>query len=182
GFGVERVKVLEVKPAEGADGYRIERITDGIDWKLERAAPGQKLDVSRANAASYSLNKIEIEDLAAADADTGLDKPTVITASTFDGLAYTLRVGRTVKDRTFVKVEVEGTPRRESTPAKDETPEAKDKREKAFAEELKKLEERVAREKTLKDFVLAVPAKKLADTLKKRGELLEQKKPDPAKK
>lgn len=178
GLAIEKVKVLEVKPAEGADGYRIERVTDGIDWKLDRAAPGQKLDVSRANAASYSLNKLEIEDLAAADADTGLDKATVVTASTFDGLTYTLRIGRTDKDKTFVKAEVEGTPKRESTPAKDETPEAKDKREKAFAEELKKLEERVAREKTLKDYVLVVSAKKLSDTLKKRADLLEQKKPE----
>lgn len=182
GFGVERVKSLEVKPAEGADGYRIERATDGIDWKLDRAAvgqsAGQKLDVSRANAASYSLNKLEIEDLAAADAETGLDKPTLITATTFDGLTYTLRVGKTDKDKTFVKVEVDGAAKRESTPPKDEKPEAREKREKAFDEELKKLEERVAREKTLKDYVLVVSSKKLGDTLKKRGELLEQKKPD----
>ena len=183
GFGIERVKSLEVKPAEGADGYRIERVTDGIDWKLDRAAAGQKLDVSRANAASYSLNKLEIEDLAAADADTGLDKPTIVNASTFDGLSYTLRIGKTDKDKTFVKVEAEGTPKRESTPPKDEKPEAKEKREKAFVEEVKKLEERIVREKTLKDYVLVVSSKKLADTLKKRGDLLEQKKPEaPAKK
>ena len=182
GFGIEKVKVLEVKPAEGAEGYRIERVTDGIDWKLDKAAPGQKLDVSRANAASYSLNKIEIEDLAAADASTGLDKPTTITAATFDDLTYTLLVGKTEKDKTFVKVDVAGTPKRESPPRKDEKPEEKEKREKAFADEMKKLEERVAREKTLKDYVLVVSSKKLADTLKKRSELLEQKKPDDKKK
>ena len=129
GFGIEKVKVLEVKPAEGAEGYKIERVTDGIDWMLDRADvgknAGQKLDVSRANAASYSLNRIEIEDLAAADASTGLDKPTTITATTFDDLTYTLLVGRTEKDKTFVKVEVSGTPKRESTPRKDEKPEEK---------------------------------------------------------
>ena len=184
GLAIEKVKVLEVKPAEGNDGYRIERVTDGIDWKLDRAAPGQKLDVSRANAASYSLNKLEIEDLAAADADTGLDKPTVVTATTFDGLTYTLRIGKTAKDKTFVKAEVEGTPKREAGPApKDEKPEAKEKREKAFTDEIKALEERVAREKSLKDFVLVVSARKLGDTLKKRADLLEQKKPEgPGKK
>ena len=181
GFAIEKVKVLEVKPAEGADGYKIERVTDGIDWKLDRAAPGQKLDVSRANAASYSLNRIEIEDLAAVDAATGLDKPTTVTATTFDGLTYTMRIGKADKDKTFLKVEVEGTPKRESTPRKDEKPEEKEKREKAFSDEVKKLDERVAREKTLKDYVLVVQSKKLADTLKKRGELLEQKKPDAKK-
>ncbi len=177
GFAIERVKSLEVKPAEGADGYRIERDTDGIDWKLDRAAgvqtTGQKLDVSRANAASYSLSKIDIEDLAAADANTGLDKPTIVTATTFDGLTYTLRIGNVEKDKAFVKVEVEGMPVRESTPPKNAKPD-----EKALADEKKKLEERVAREKTLKDYVLVVSARKLADTLKKRGDLLEQKKPE----
>lgn len=186
GFAVERVKSLEVKPAEGADGYKIERDTDGIDWKLDRAAgvqtAGQKLDVSRANAASYSLSKIDIEDLAAPEAATGLDKPSVVTATTFDGLTYTLRIGNVEKDKAFVKVEVEGTPVRESTPPKTEKPdekaEDKAKREKALADEKKKLEERVAREKSLKDYVLVVSARKLADTLKKRGDLLEQKKPE----
>ena len=178
GVAIERVKTLEVKPADGTDGYRIERVTDGIDWKLDRAAPGQKLDVSRANAASYSLSRIDIEDLAAPDANTGLDKPTTLTATTFDGLTYTLRIGNIEKDKAFVKVEVEGAPVRESTPPKDEKAEDKEKREKAFADETKKLDERIAREKTLKDYVLVVSAKKLADTIRKRGELLEQKKPE----
>lgn len=186
GFAIERVKSLAVIPADASDAYRIERPTDGIDWKLEPAAAGKttelKLDASRANAASYSLNKIEIEDLAAADAATGLDKSTMITATTFDGLTYTLNVGKTDKDKTFVKVVVEGKPTRESTPRKDEKAEDKEKREKAFAEEVKKLAERIEREKTLKDYVLVVSAKKLGDTLKKRAELLEQKKPEPAKK
>ncbi len=177
GIAIEKVRVLEVKPAEG-EAYRIERVTDGIEWKLDRAAPGQKLDVARANAASYSLNKIEIEDIAAPDADTGLDKPTTITAITFDDLTYTLLVGRTDKDRTFVKVDVAGTPKRTPPAApKEEKPEDKEKRDKAAAEEAKKLEERVARERALKDYVLVVQSKKLADTLKKRTDLLEQKKP-----
>ena len=107
-----------------------------------------------------------------------------MTAATFDGLTYTLRIGKTAKDKTFVKAEVEGTPKREAGPApKDEKPEAKEKREKAFTDEIKALEERVAREKSLKDFVLVVSARKLGDTLKKRADLLEQKKPEgPGKK
>src|SRR4029077_8603080 len=99
------------------------------------------LDVSRANASSYRLSRMEIEDIAAADANTGLDKPTVVTATTFDGLTYTLRLGNVEKDRMFVKVEVDGTPARESTPAKaDEKAEDKAKREKSQADEKKKLD------------------------------------------
>ncbi len=180
GVAIEKVRVLEVKPADGSESYKIERVTDGIEWKLDRANVGataaQKLDVSRANAASYSLNKLEIEDLAAPDADTGLDKPTTIVATTFDELTYTLLIGKSEKDKTYIKVDVSGTPKRQpAAPGKDEKPEDKEKREKAAVEEVKKLEERVAREKTLKDYVLVVQTRKLADTLRKRADLLEKK-------
>jgi len=76
-------------------------------------------------------------------------------------------------------VDVTGTPKRQpSPPGKDEKTEDKEKREKAAVEEAKKLEERVAREKTLKDYVLVVQSRKLADTLRKRADLLE-KQPEP---
>jgi hypothetical protein len=48
------------------------------------------------------------------------------------------------------------------------------------AERIKKLEERLPREKLLSNYVLLIPKGKLEDTLKKRGELLEKK--DEAKK
>ena len=178
GFAIEKVKTLELKPGEGADkdaAYRIERLTDGVDWKLSPLKPGETVDISRANAASYSLNKVEIEDLGDAKAAEGLDKGTLLTATTFDGLTYTLRIGAAVGERLPVRIEVAGTPKREPEVRKDEKPEDKERREKAFAEEVKKLSERVAREAALKDFVLMVPKAKLSDTLKKRSELLAKK-------
>jgi hypothetical protein len=43
------------------------------------------------------------------------------------------------------------------------------------AERIKKLEERLPREKLLSNYVLLIPKAKLEDTLKKRAELLEKK-------
>lgn len=178
GFAIARVKRLDVKLAD-AEGYRIERATDGPDWKLQRSGGSERLDISRANAAAYSLNKVEIDDLAAGakPGEDGMDKPSVVTATTFDGLTYTLRIGRLQNDRYPVMVEVDGAPKRVFEQRPDEKPEAKAEREKSFGEELKQLEERVAREKGLKGHVLLVAKAKLADTLKKKSELLEQKKP-----
>ena len=177
GFAIERVKRLEVKLAEG-DGYRIERPTDGPDWKLDGAAGG-KLDNSRANSAAYSLNKVDIEDLAASDKpeDNGLEKPALVKAMTLDGLSYTLRVGKLEKDRYPVRIEVEGTPQREFEERKDEKPDAKAARKKSFDEEMKQLEERVGREKALKDFTLLVPKTRLVEVLKKKSEMLQQPQP-----
>ena len=62
-FQVEKVKTLQVR-YPGGETWRIERAADNAEWKLAGAKPGEKLDVSRANAASYSLSLLELADVA----------------------------------------------------------------------------------------------------------------------
>jgi hypothetical protein len=163
-FQVEKVKSLEVRYPDGG-GWRIERNGDNADWRLAGLRPGEKLDVTRANAASYSLSLLELADVAPKDTkDTGLDQPTTVEATTLDGLAYTINVGKLAGENHYV------TFRSSGRLVKDE----KD------AERLKKVEERLPREKLLADYVLLIPKSKLEDTLKKRPEMLEQR--DDAKK
>jgi hypothetical protein len=163
-FQVEKVKTLEVRYPDGG-GWRIERNGDNADWRLAGLRPGEKLDVTKANAASYSLSLLELADVAPKDAqDTGLDKPTTIEATTLDGLAYSIKVGKQQGDSYYVSFASSGKP-------------AKDEKE---AERITKLEERLPREKLLSDYVLLIAKSKLEDTLKKRAEMLEQK--DDAKK
>jgi hypothetical protein len=101
-FHVEKVKTLEVRyPAGG--GWRIERSGDNAEWKLAGAAAGEKLDVSRANAASYSLSLLELADVAPKDAaDTGLDKPILVNATTLAGASYAIKVGKLVGENYYV--------------------------------------------------------------------------------
>ena len=102
-FQVEKVKTLEVR-YPGGGGYRIERAADNAEWKLAGAKPGEKLDVSRANAASYSLQLLELADVAPQDAaDTGLDKPVTIDATTLGGGAYAIEVGKLAGDGYYVR-------------------------------------------------------------------------------
>jgi hypothetical protein len=158
-FQVEKVKTLELTYPDGG-GWRIERSADNADWRLAGLRPGEKLDVTKANAASYSLSLLELADVAPKDAgDTGLDKPVAVEATTLDGLAYSIKVGKLEGDSHYVRFTSSGTPK------KDE----KD------AERLKKLEERLPREKLLSDYVLLIPKSKLEDTLKKRAEMLEKR-------
>ena len=158
-FQVEKVKTLEVR-YPGGGGWRIERTADNAEWKLAGAAAGEKLDVSRANAASYSLSLLELADVAPKDApDTGLEQPVLIDATTLDGLAYGIKVGRLAGDNYYVTFSSSGTAK----------PDDKD------AERAKRLEARLPREKLLSQHVLLIPKSKLEDTLKKRSELLEKK-------
>jgi hypothetical protein len=146
-FQVEKVKTLEVRyPAGGA--WRIERAGDNAEWQLTGAKPGEKLDVSRANAASYSLQLLELADVAAKEVtDTGLDKPITVDATTLEGLSYAIKVGKLAGENYYVSFTSSGN---------------------------HKAEDKAAREKMLSQHVLLIPKSKLEDTLKPRAELLEK--------
>lgn len=176
GFAIHRLKTLTVKLADGG-GYRIERSSESVPWKLARDARGARLDTSKANAAVYDLANVAIDDVATGgNAQTyGFDHPTLVTATTFDGLTYKLRIGALLVDRYPLRVQIEGTPRRELKLPKDLKPAAKAAREKSFAMEMSRLNERVAREKTLRDYVLFVAKSRFTELLKKESELLQQK-------
>jgi len=152
-FQVEKIKTLEVRyPGEG--GWRIERPADNAEWKLAGANPAEKLDISRANAASYSLQLLELADVAPKDApNTGLDQPVAVDATTLEGASYAIKVGKLAKDNYggdnyFVSFSASGI-----------KPDAKD----------------AERAKIQSQHVLLIPKSKLDDTLKKRSELLEKK-------
>ena len=163
GVAAEKVKVMEVRFPEGAgpgSSWRIERSGDNADWKLAGARADEKLEVTKANAASYSLSLVELADVAPADAKpevTGLDKPTVVTATTLDGLTYTLRIGKSSGESSYATVAIAGEPK----------PEGKDAEER-----LKKINERLPRERALGAYTLLIPKSKLDDILKKRADLL----------
>jgi hypothetical protein len=151
-FQVEKVKTLAVR-YPGGESWRIERAADNAAWKLAGAKPGEKLDISRANAASYSLSLLELADVAPQDANTdtkmsGLDMPIAIDATTLEGASYAIKVGKLAGDNYYVTFTASGI-----------KPDAKE----------------AERAKLLSPHVLLIPKSKLEDTLKKRPELLEKK-------
>ena len=165
GIAAEKVKSLEVRYHDGAAGaaWKIERSGDNADWKLAGAGAGEKLEVTKANAAAYTFAQIELADVAPKDAkaeDTGLGKPTVVTAATLDGLTYTLKLGKLEGENYYASIAVTGEPK----------PEGKDAEER-----LKKINERLPREKALAAYTVLIPKSKLEDILKKRIELLAKK-------
>ena len=162
GFAAEKVRTLEVRLADGG-AWKIERSGDNADWKLAGASRGEKLEVTKANAASYSLAKVELADVAPKTLkpeDAGLDKPATVVATTFDGLTYTLSVGKMEGDNYFAALAIAG----------EAKPEGKDAEER-----MKALGERLPREKALAGHTLLIAKSKLDDVLRKRAELLEKK-------
>jgi hypothetical protein len=164
GFSAEKVKSLEVALAN-AEAWKIERTAENADWRLAGAKAGEKVEPAKGNAAAYSLANIDLADVAAKDVkpeETGLGSPSVLTASTFDGLVYTVRVGALKGENYYAAMALAGEPK----------PEGKDAEERA-----KKLAERLPRERSLAAYTLLVPKSRLEDALKPRAELLAKEEP-----
>jgi hypothetical protein len=167
GFGAEKVRAMEVD-FPGGGKWRIARADENADWKLTPLFAGEKLDVIRANSATYSLNRVEIADVAAPGLrpeETGLDRPVTVVASTFDRLTYTLKLGKPRGESLYATLWISGEPKPSGTDA---------------PERGRQLAERLPREKALAGQVLLIARAKFDDVLKKRAELLEKK--EPAKK
>ena len=162
GIAAEKVASLEVRDAAGA-AWKVERSGDNADWKLAGAKGDEKLDITRANAAAYTFGQIELADVTPLEMkseDAGLDKPSVVTAVTLDGLTYVLKVGKTEGNNVYASITVTGEPKAEGKDAE---------------ERLKKINERLPREKALAAYIVLIPKQKLDDILKKRADLLEKK-------
>jgi hypothetical protein len=145
-IGADKVKSVEVKYLDAAASWKVERSGDNADWKLAGLRGGEKLDITRANAASYTFGQIEPADVAPAattPAEAGLDKPTVITVATLDGRGYVLKIGKTENGNAYASLASTG----EVSPAA----------------------------KALEGRIVLVPRGKLDDILKRRADLLEAK-------
>jgi hypothetical protein len=106
-FQIEKVKTLEVRYPGGED-WRLERAGENAPWKLSGTLrPGEQVDTSKANAATYSLGLLELADVAPKDASaeaTGLDKPIRLSATTLAGVSYVVGVGKLEGENYYVKL------------------------------------------------------------------------------
>ena len=172
-FKADRIKSL----ASSGDNasWKIARKEEYDPWKF---ADGGELDPSKAVAAANSLNDLKFVDVATGMKPESLEKPRTFVADTYDNLVYTLKVARKAdSDDYYMTVSVTGEPPRARTPEPNEKAEDKDKRDKQFAETLKKLDDRVKAEKALGTWVYVVSGKTLEPLLKTRSDLTAQAAP-----
>jgi hypothetical protein len=103
----------------------------------------------------------------------------VIKIETFDGFAYTVRVGARTNEEYPLIVSVSGQLAKERTPGKDEKPDDKTKLDKEFKEHQQKLEEKLKLEQSFGKWTYLVSAWGIDPLLKERAELLVEKKEEP---
>ena len=178
----ERIKSIAATGPDGRKMFVLSRETDSYDWKL---VGGGKPDLQKAQDAVGALQNMNLSDVVPdpGSAASGLDRPTVITALTLDGVAYTLRIGsKTADDRYFISISVSGEPAATRTAGRNETAEEKGKQDKTFAENRSRLLKELEREKKLEHWTYLVGRTAVEPLLRERAQLLAEKKPKDGKK
>jgi uncharacterized protein DUF4340 len=172
----ELLRVEGTKTVTSSKGWTVTRDTESMDWKL--AGSKERPDLQKATDLASSLGWINLVDVVPepAKADTGLDRPVNIEAKTFDGLSYTLRIGKETGGNYYLRISVAGAPAKTRTPAKNEKAEDKAKNDKEFEERSKKLIEKIEHEKTLDRWVYLVAKTTVDPLLRDRKQLLPEKK------
>jgi uncharacterized protein DUF4340 len=186
---VDRIRKLVVETPGTTISYQLSRDQEAGDWVLAGLRPGEKTDPSAAVSATNAFYALAFSDIAMDVKPEQLNRATTITADTFDGWTYVMRVAPRPNDDANVlfSVAVSGEAKpTERVPVKDEKPEEKEKRDKEHAEKFKRLQAQLAREKTLDKWVFVVDKKLLAPVLRERSRFIEQpekpEKPAPGKK
>lgn len=171
-FKAERIKTLSVA-GDGGMQWKITRNEEYGQWKF--AAGGGNLDASAAVGAVNALGGLAFDDVAVDAKSEDAEKPTTITAETFDNLTYAVKLAKKKSGSDYlVSFAVSGEPPAQRVPEKGEKPQDKERRDKDFAENRKKLNERISREKALAKWTYLVDAKGLAPLLKERAQMVAQ--------
>ena len=171
-FKVDRVKSIAVM-GEGIN-WKIARGEEWEPWKF--AAGGGDLNPTAAVTAANTLSNMSFKDVALNAKPEDEGTPAIITAETFDNLTYTFKASkRKSGDDYLVQGAVSGEPPAARPPETNEKAEEKERRDKDFAENRKRLEARVSIEKILGNWSYVVEKKELDPLLKSRDQLLAPK-------
>jgi len=180
-FKVEKARSIAVTFPNATNSWKLTRETETGDWKLADAKPTEQLDTSKASGVANPLSSPSFSDVQTTNAPAGMDKATVATIDTFDNFTYALKVGQKTNDNYPLAITVMASLPKERTPGKDEKAEDKDKLDKEFKEKQKRLEEKLAQEKSFENWVYLVSSWTVDPLLKERSQLLVEKKEEPKK-
>jgi hypothetical protein len=177
-FKVEKIRSVVVTFPVPTNSWKLTRETESGEWKLADAKPAEQLDTGKISSVGSALSSPSFVDVASAATpeQLGLDKPTVVTVDTFDNFTYTLKVGPKTNDNYAITLSVAAQVAKDRTPGKDEKPEDKDKLDKEFKEKQKKLDEKLAQDKSFEKWIYIVSAWTLDAFVKERSQLLAEKK------
>ncbi len=177
-FKVEKLKSVSVTAASPTNSWKLSRESETGEWKLADAKAGEVLDNGKSGSATSALSYPSFTDVTTNTA--GMDKPIVARLETFDGFLFTAKVGKAEGENHYFQIAVEGQFPKERTPGKDEKPEDKEKLDKEFAENTKKLQDKLKSYKAHEKWTYLVSKWTVDAFLKERKDLLADTKEESA--
>ena len=177
--GVDKIQSVAVSGTSPEIHWKMTRATDeATDWKLDGIKADEKLDTAKVPSFTSTFGTPNFLDVLPVDAKLG-DNPSTVTVETFENVTYTFKIGTPHGENYPISVSVTANAPRERKPGKDEKPADKKRLDDEFAAKLKTLDEKVAKEKALPPRLYVFSKSSFDPVLKKRSELLEEKKPTP---
>lgn len=151
---------------------------------LGKVPDSKEPDSTKLSAIKNAFSWIRFNDVcdpAAKPADTGMDKPRLLTIMDFDGNVYTVTFGAKVNGKQYLKVGVTWNGATVRPPVKDEKPEDKAKKDADFDKKIKKSREKAEKlNAKLSPWLYEVGTSALSAVDKSFDELLKDKpKPKP---
>jgi hypothetical protein len=180
-FKVEKPKSISFVSTNAADSWTLTRESETAPWVLSNVKTGEVLDTNKVSSLAGTLSYPSFVDVAAdpTPSKTGLDKPEVVTITTFDGFTYKLKIGAKTPENDYdVAVEVTADFPTESdwTGGKAEKPEDKAKIDKVYQDKYKPLQDKLQQEKQLNGWTYVVNGWLIDPLIRNRAQLMEEKK------
>jgi hypothetical protein len=169
-FSIQNPRAVAVQFPQATNSWKLVRASETNDWELADASPGEKLDSSKLYEVTHPFSSPSFDDVL--PGAPPLTNATVLTAQTFDGFDYTVKIGQQQNDDFPLTLSVAATLPTEPVPPKNITPEEKKKQEEEFQKRHQELADKLAREKELENWTYLVPSYLVEPLLKPRNELL----------
>lgn len=167
-FKVEKLKAITATFPDATNSWSVARETESGSWTLAEARAGETLDSGKTSGFNWALSSPSFNDLTTEPPTNAV----TLRLETFDGFTYTIQAGEKRDDNVPMTVTVAATYARERKAPEGESAEDKARLDKEFADNLKRLDEKLAREKGFAGRVFLVSSWTLDALLKPRAELL----------
>jgi Domain of unknown function (DUF4340) len=174
-FKVEKPASITVISTDETNSWKITRTNETTPWVLADVKAGEIMDSNKVSSLSSAFSFASFVDVATntAAAQSGLDKPYAVQISTFDHMAYEIKIGsKTPEDNYYLTVAVTGDLPTTRPPTADEKPEDKAKLDKEFETQNKTLQDKLTQEKALGQWIYLVGATQLDPIMRQRGQLM----------
>ncbi|MBU6178739.1 MAG: DUF4340 domain-containing protein [Verrucomicrobia bacterium] len=177
-FKVDKIKSIEIMTAMKADDWKLERAGEADDFTLANATPTEKIDPNKVSSMKAAFSSAQMEDVFIGEEKTK-QKTGAATFKivTFDGFNYEVAVGeKNDLNELPLSLKVSAELPKERKKGEEESDEEKKKLDDEFTAKVAALQKKFDQEKRLEGHLFKVRSYVVDSLIKKRSELMEEKK------